>query len=130
MRSRVFVAYGVMSAAAAIVVLARGGSWWAFWPGLLAVSLLTGPVRRRYWNRVERDDPASVPLKGMWVIAGWVTLALLLCAMEFAGLWVRQSTGRGLGILIAACLFAIGWAQARATRKRLLGHSDGGEARS
>jgi hypothetical protein len=111
---------GVVSIAGALAVVASGGGWWAFWPGLLGLTLLAGPWRRRYWERVERNDPASVPLQVMWITTGWVLIAVVLGVTQLVGVWFRQSTGRGLGMFVAAFCFGVGWWKARAVRKRLL----------
>lgn len=110
------------------MALVRGGAWWAFWPALLGLALLTAPMRKRYSERVERDDPASVPLKLMWWAVGWLVLALLLGVTQLMGVRFQQSIGRGLVMFVAALFFAVGWSKARATRKRLLRRGAGGEA--
>jgi len=128
MRLRVLT--GAVALAGAVAVLLSGRGWWAFWPTTLGVALLSAPARRRYWSRIERNDPASVPLQAMWVIATWILLALFLGATQFAGLWFRQSTGKGLGCLAAAVAFGVGWWQAHSYRKRLLRNGGSAQRRS
>jgi hypothetical protein len=117
---RLSVLFGAAAIGGAIAVLLVGGGWWAFWPALLGLALLTAPIRQRYWERVEQDDPASGPLQAMWWAAGWTLLAVFLGVAQLAGVWFHQSTGRGLLAFVAACFFAVGWSKARSSRRRLL----------
>lgn len=120
MIARLKLLAGVVAIAGAIAVVLNGGGWWAFWPGLLGLTLLAGPWRRRYWERVERNDSASVPLQVMWIATGWVGIAVVLGITQLLGVGFRQSTGRGLGMFVAALFFGVGWWKTRAVRKRLL----------
>jgi hypothetical protein len=116
----VSVVAGIASLGGVIAVLVTGGGWWAFWPALLAVMLLTGPLRRRYWERVEATDRASVPLQVMWIVAGLMAIALFLALTQLFGVWFRQSTGNAIVGFLAALAAVVGWFQAREVRKRLL----------
>lgn len=132
-RSRLTVIVGGLVTVGAVVVpLTGGGWWWTFWLGGVGLALVTVPARRQYWSRVEGEDPASVPLRVMWMCAGLVAGCLFFGITQLLGVVFGQSTLRGVFGLIAALGFATAWSKARDERRRLLrqatGLTDGGSS--
>jgi hypothetical protein len=113
------VLVGGLAGVGAVVVLAAGGGWWAFWLVVSGLLLVTAPARRQYWDRVEREDAASVPLRVMWICAGLAAVSVLLGVTQLMGMWFRQDTVRGLGMFVAAFLMGIAWWKACGERRRL-----------
>jgi hypothetical protein len=112
-------ALGVVAAVGAIYEFTVGDGWVGFWLAVLALELLMLGPRRRYWERVGREDPAVALLQSSWVIAAAIVGSLALGVGQLAGIGFRHNGDRGVLALVGAGAFTYGLILMRGEIRRI-----------
>lgn len=113
------IVLGVALLAVAIWQFAAGGGWTGFWIALIGLALVTRVPMRRYWERVQREDPAAPALQASWMSAFWILVALGLAVTQLAGIGFAKNGYRGALGIVAAFFFGIAFVKAVRAHRRI-----------
>jgi hypothetical protein len=108
-RRGLVVGAGLLALTGAASEFAGGSGWGGFWLAVIAFGLLVRGPMRRYWESVERDDPAAPAFWASWMFAAMAVGALALGVTQLAGVWLRKDGFRGV-LGVAAAAFSAYWA--------------------
>lgn len=110
---------GLVALAGAVWLFVAGSGWGGFWLAVIAAGLLAREPMRRYWERVERDDPAAPALRAAWMCALMALLGLGLGISQLTGVGFRTDAARGFLGLLAAMICVAGGAKALRDHRRI-----------
>ena len=113
------MAGGLSALAGAVWCFAIGSGWGGFWLAVIAGALLAREPMRRYWRRVERDDPTAPALRAVWMFALMALIAFALGVSQLMGVGFRTDMPRGFLGLLAAVICVFGGAHALRDHRRI-----------